>query len=88
MNLFRHKHEIESGRTSSVGMELLGFLPNGQEVIPEGPHGVGESLASQPRKQQLSWESISASAAKIISFADLAGHEVRIYSSCFIVCSY
>lgn len=25
VNLFRHKHEIESGRTSSVGMEILGF---------------------------------------------------------------
>lgn len=62
------------GRTSSVGMEILGFLPSGAEVIPEGPHGAAESLASLPRKQQLSWESISAKAAKVISFADLAGH--------------
>jgi len=23
VNLFRHKHEIESGRTSSVGMEIM-----------------------------------------------------------------
>lgn len=25
VNLFRHKHEIETGRTSSVGMEIMGF---------------------------------------------------------------
>ena len=25
VNLFRHKHEIESGRTSSVGLEIMGF---------------------------------------------------------------
>ena len=28
--LFRHKHEIETGRTSSVGNEILGFDSNGQ----------------------------------------------------------
>ena len=28
--LFRHKHEIESGRTSSVGNEILGFSSDGQ----------------------------------------------------------
>ena len=28
--LFRHKHEIESGRTSSVGNEILGFDSNGK----------------------------------------------------------
>ncbi len=26
VNLFRHKHEIESGRTSSVGMEIMGYV--------------------------------------------------------------
>lgn len=28
--LFRHKHEIESGRTSSVGNDILGFDQEGQ----------------------------------------------------------
>ena len=26
VNLFRHKHEIESGRTSSVGMEYVNIV--------------------------------------------------------------
>lgn len=28
--LFRHKHEMESGRTSSVGNDILGFDQDGQ----------------------------------------------------------
>lgn len=28
--LFRHKHEMESGRTSSVGNDILGFDKEGQ----------------------------------------------------------
>lgn len=28
--LFRHKHEMESGRTSSVGNDILGFDHEGQ----------------------------------------------------------
>jgi hypothetical protein len=74
-----------AGRTSSVGMELLGFTPAGTEVLPDGAsHPLAEKSnaaeippqGSVPRKQQLSWEDISAKASKIISFSDLAGHEV------------
>jgi len=25
LNIFRHKHEVESGRTSDIGREILGF---------------------------------------------------------------
>lgn len=32
--LFRHKHEIESGRTSSVGNDILGFDQKGQVRLP------------------------------------------------------
>ena len=34
VNLFRHKHEIESGRTSSVGLEIMGFNSKGEAVMP------------------------------------------------------
>ena len=33
VNLFRHKHEIESGRTSSVGMEIMGFDSKSEVVV-------------------------------------------------------
>jgi GTPase len=76
--LFRHPHEIETGRTSSVGGEILGFSPSGQPVIPSqhadttDPHG--HPLAAAKR-EKLGWEEICKRAAKVISFIDLAGHE-------------
>jgi GTPase len=63
VNLFRHKHEIESGRTSSVGMEIMGF------------DTMGKVIASDVPGRKLSWEEIGKRAAKVISFTDLAGHE-------------
>lgn len=71
----------------------MGFTPAGIEVLPEGVHGVlAEKLegdaavppqGSVPRKQQLSWEEISARASKVVSFADLAGHERYLKTTLF-----
>lgn len=46
VNLFRHKHEIESGRTSSVGMEIMGFDSKGEIVV------------SNVAGRKLTWEEI------------------------------
>jgi GTPase len=46
VNLFRHKHEVESGRTSSVGMEIMGFDTKGEVVSSNVPG------------RKLSWEEI------------------------------
>ena len=46
VNLFRHKHEIESGRTSPVGMEIMGFDTKGNAVSSTVPG------------RKLSWEEI------------------------------
>jgi hypothetical protein len=48
VNLFRHKHEIESGRTSSVGMEIMGYDSKGEIVV------------SSTAGRKLSWEEIGA----------------------------
>ncbi|KZP34701.1 P-loop containing nucleoside triphosphate hydrolase protein [Athelia psychrophila] len=72
VGLFRHKHEIETGRTSSVGMEILGFDTSGAAILPN------VSQSSDPdviRREKLGWEQISMRAAKVVSFIDLAGHE-------------
>ena len=37
--LFRHKHEVESGRTSSVGNDILGFDSKGNVVNKPDTHG-------------------------------------------------
>lgn len=39
MKLFRHKHEMESGRTSSVGNDILGFDGVGNVVNKAEAHG-------------------------------------------------
>ncbi|KAK3046633.1 hypothetical protein LTR09_011915 [Extremus antarcticus] len=71
VNLFRHKHEMESGRTSSVGMEIMGFDTKG-EVVVSGVPG-----------RKLSWEEIGKRSAKVISFTDLAGHERYLRTTVF-----
>ncbi|KAJ3413146.1 hypothetical protein HDV05_008484, partial [Chytridiales sp. JEL 0842] len=72
VNLFRHKHEIETGRTSSVGLEIMGFDSKGRQITP--------SMLSKPR---LSWDDICLSASKVISFMDLAGHEKYLKTTVF-----
>ncbi|KAL4802233.1 P-loop containing nucleoside triphosphate hydrolase protein [Aspergillus unguis] len=70
VNLFRHKHEVESGRTSSVGVEIMGF------------DGQGEIVSSSAGRK-LSWEDIGKRSAKVISFSDLAGHERYLRTTVF-----
>lgn len=70
--LFRHKHEIETGRTSSVGMEILGFSTAGTPVLPNILPSADVDVI---RRDKLGWDEISARSAKIVSFSDLAGHE-------------
>lgn len=72
IGLFRHKHELETGRTSSVGMEILGFNPQGDPILPPTS---GSNDPEVIRRERLGWEEISLQAAKIVSFIDLAGHE-------------
>ncbi|KAF1962090.1 hypothetical protein CC80DRAFT_399805 [Byssothecium circinans] len=71
VNLFRHKHEIESGRTSSVGMEIMGFDSKGEVVV--------SSVAGR----KLTWEEIGRRSAKVIGFTDLAGHEKYLRTTVF-----
>ncbi|SZF00762.1 unnamed protein product [Blumeria hordei] len=71
VNLFRHKHEIESGRTSSVCMAVLGY-----DVM-------GQVIAADPLGSKQSWQEIGKRAAKVISFTDLAGHERYLRTTVF-----
>lgn len=71
VNLFRHKHEIESGRTSSVGMEIMGFDTQGNIV--------GSTVPGR----KLTWNEIGTRSAKVISFTDLAGHERYLRTTVF-----
>eukprot|EP01130_Rhizamoeba_saxonica_P017012 TRINITY_DN8036_c0_g1_i1.p1 TRINITY_DN8036_c0_g1~~TRINITY_DN8036_c0_g1_i1.p1 ORF type:complete len:557 (-),score=107.60 TRINITY_DN8036_c0_g1_i1:21-1661(-) len=60
--IFNHKHEIETGRTSSIGQEIVGFDEHGASINTKGHHA-------------LSWGEIIEHSKKVLSFLDLAGHE-------------
>ncbi|KAJ8345802.1 hypothetical protein SKAU_G00299950 [Synaphobranchus kaupii] len=70
--LFRHKHEMESGRTSSVGNDILGFDHEGQVVNKPDSHG-----------GCLDWTKICEKSSKVITFIDLAGHEKYLKTTVF-----
>ncbi|XP_062840932.1 GTP-binding protein 1 isoform X1 [Trichomycterus rosablanca] len=70
--LFRHKHELESGRTSSVGNDILGFDRQGGVVNKPDSHG-----------GSLDWTKICEKSSKVITFIDLAGHEKYLKTTVF-----
>lgn len=61
LNMFRHLHEVKSGRTSSLSHEILGFDAQGNVVN----YGCSELMTA---------ERIGERSAKLVSFLDLAGH--------------
>lgn len=68
VNLFRFKHEIETGRTSSVGMEVMGFDECGKVIVA----GKGAGM-----------DAIIESSSKVVTFLDLAGHEKYLKTTVF-----
>jgi GTPase len=62
MEVFNFQHEILSGRTSSIGQQIMGFDDK------------GNSVADVITIKKPTWEDIVKSSTKIITFFDLAGH--------------
>jgi len=64
VHVFNYKHEISSGRTSSIGHQIMGFDKNGNII--------NDKLE---KSNSTVWSEIASKSAKVISFYDLAGHE-------------
>jgi len=62
MAILRHKHEIESGRTSSVSHRTLAYSPTG-------------AVLNYSRVAQFTPRELVASARKFVRFSDLGGHQ-------------
>ncbi|XP_031550108.1 GTP-binding protein 2-like [Actinia tenebrosa] len=73
LNLFRHLHEIQSGRTSSISHEILGFNSKG-EVINYSDSRSAEDICEQ--------------SSKLITFIDLAGHHKYMKTTIFGLTGY
>lgn len=71
-NVFRHRHEIENGRTSSISRQVMGFDNKGAVV------NYGASSWRTP-----SMSDIVANSSKMITFVDLAGHEKYLRTTVF-----
>ena len=68
LSLFRHRHEIQTGRTSSISKEILGFDSQGNPVT--------YNIFRTP-------EEIYESSIKLITFIDLAGHQKYLRTTIF-----
>ena len=62
--VFNYQHESESGRTSSIAEEIIGFKDG--KIIQSG------RLAD---KKNVSWKEIATHSDHVITFLDLCGHE-------------
>nr|CAX73108.1 GTP-binding protein 2 [Schistosoma japonicum] len=65
LNLFRHLHEVQSGRTSSLSRELLGFDINGNVTNYKYADG---------RVYRRSAEEVVRMSSNLLTLLDLAGH--------------
>lgn len=70
-SIVSHKHELDTGRTSSIGQHIIGFNGKGEMIndLIAGKHH--QTLDGR----KLDWPEIVTQSSKIITFFDLAGHE-------------
>ena len=64
LNVFNFKHEVKSGRTSSVAQHILGFDQKGGVITVDDDSG-----------HKKEWSEIVKVSKKIVTFFDLCGHE-------------
>lgn len=65
VRVLNYLHEQQSGRTSSIGQEIMGFTKEGKQVIPE--------RFNQNKNKY--WREVVAQSYKIVALVDLCGHE-------------
>mmetsp|Transcript_19604 Transcript_19604/g.47066 ORF Transcript_19604/g.47066 Transcript_19604/m.47066 type:complete len:739 (-) Transcript_19604:317-2533(-) len=64
--IMKHRHEIESGRTSTSSSHLLGFLSSGEVVAGRDRARLGKMKSE---------DEIARASHRIVTLMDLAGHE-------------
>lgn len=69
--VFHHKHELETGRSSAVTCELMGFC--GDKPMP----------VDVKASRQKIWQHVHDHAERSVSFIDLCGHERYLKTTIF-----
>lgn len=70
LNMFRHKHEEESGRTSSISHEIMGFTSKGD-------------ICNYTSSHKIDWTEVCKASSKVVTFIDLCGHERYLKTTVF-----
>ena len=65
-SIMKHRHEIESGRTSTASTHLMGFRSTGEAIAGN------DSVRANRRKTE---DEIARESFRVITLMDLAGHE-------------
>ena len=65
-SIMKHRHEIESGRTSTTSTHLMGFRSTGEAIAGR------DSVRATRRKSE---EEVARESYRIVTLMDLAGHE-------------
>eukprot|EP00549_Striatella_unipunctata_P015045 CAMPEP_0118680570 /NCGR_PEP_ID=MMETSP0800-20121206/4439_1 /TAXON_ID=210618 ORGANISM="Striatella unipunctata, Strain CCMP2910" /NCGR_SAMPLE_ID=MMETSP0800 /ASSEMBLY_ACC=CAM_ASM_000638 /LENGTH=686 /DNA_ID=CAMNT_0006576735 /DNA_START=186 /DNA_END=2246 /DNA_ORIENTATION=- len=65
-SIMKHRHEIESGRTSTATTHLMGFRSTGE------PIGGKDTVRGNKRKSE---DEVAREAYRVVTLIDLAGHE-------------
>lgn len=77
LNMFRHFHEIKSGRTSCVSHEVLGFDEMGNVINYKNKYN-----------EMMTAEKIGERSTKIVSFMDIPGHRRYMKTTIQAVSAY
>jgi hypothetical protein len=64
-SIMKHRHEIESGRTSTASTHLMGFRSTGETIV-------GKDSVRARRKSE---DEVAKESYRVITLMDLAGHE-------------
>ena len=65
-SIMKHRHEIESGRTSTATTHLMGFRSTGEPITGR------DQVRANKKKTE---DEIARESYRIITLMDLAGHE-------------
>jgi len=65
-SIMKHRHEIETGRTSTASTHLMGFKHSGEPIAGK------DSVRANKRKTE---DEIARESYRLVSLMDLAGHE-------------
>jgi GTPase len=78
MNIFKHRHELEQGMTSSISKQILGFDSDGCVTNYKNSSAVNSNNGLDYNYSfnfNHNWHTIIERSSKIITFYDLAGSE-------------